>query len=315
MRWKINSRIKNLIAMLPDFIGDNVYYFIQRKFGGLKKSDTLYLQNIAASKKIWTLIILSKKEPRNKVFFELGTGRVPEVPFYLWLMGADKIYTLDIQQLVKNNLISEFFQNVIKNENIIRDELGEFLIEERLNKFKSNILIKKESELIEFMESVMKIIYFPKLDAKKTSLLDNTIDFYFSNNVFEHINIESISDILIEQKRITKNNGLMINYIDYSDHFSHTDKSISSINFLQYDDISWSKYGANRFIYMNRLRHDDFINIFDKHSYNCIITEINREVNFNEIIKKNSFEIHESFRKKSKDTLSILGSWFVHSNL
>ena len=49
----------------------------------------------------------------------------------------------------------------------------------------------------------MKIIYFPKLDAK-TSLLDNTIDFYFSNNVFEHINIESISDILIEQKELQK---------------------------------------------------------------------------------------------------------------
>ena len=99
MRWKINSRIKNLIAMLPDFIGDNVYYFIQRKFGGLKKSETLYLQNIAASKKIWTLIILSKKEPRNKVFFELGTGRVPEVPFYLWLT-LNSISTVPVLGLI-----------------------------------------------------------------------------------------------------------------------------------------------------------------------------------------------------------------------
>ncbi len=314
MRWKINSKIKNLVAMLPDFIGDNIYYFIQRIFGGLKKTQNIYLQNIATSKKIWTLIIASEKEPDNKVFFELGTGRVPEVPFYLWLMGADKIYTSDIQQLVKNNLICEFFQNVIKNENIIRDELGAFLIEERLMKFKSNFLLKKESELIEFMQSLMKIIYLPELDARKISLSENTVDFYFSNNVFEHINIELISDILIEQKRITKNDGLMINYIDYSDHFSHTDKSISSINFLQYDDISWSKFGANKYIFMNRLRHDDFINIFEKHSYNCVITEVNREVNFNEIIENNSFEFDELFSRKSRDTLSILGSWFVHSN-
>ena len=314
MRWKTNSKIKNLIALFPEFIGNNIYYFIQRKFGGLKKSDSLYFQNITASKKIWELIISSKKVPNDKVFFELGTGRVPEVPFYLWLMGADKTYTSDIQYLVRNNLISEFFKNVIKNEKVIRDELGEFLIEERISEFKNNFLTRKESELIEFMQSQMRIIYLPNLDARKTSFSKNTIDYYFSNNVFEHIYIELINDILIEQKRITKDDGLMINYIDYSDHFSHTDKSISSINFLQYDNNSWSKFAANRFIFMNRLRHDDFINFFEKHSYNCLITEINREADFNKIIEDNNFKFDEFFSKKSNNTLSILGSWFVHSN-
>ena len=148
----------------PEFIGNNVYYFIQRKFGGLRKSDSLYFQNITASKKIWELIISSKKVPNDKVFFELGTGRVPEVPFYLWLMGADKTYTSDIQYLAKNNLISEFFKNVIKNEKIVRDELGEFLIEERISEFKSNFLTRKESELIEFTQKIDSLVsFFSKL--------------------------------------------------------------------------------------------------------------------------------------------------------
>ena len=56
----------------------------------------------------------------------------------------------------------------------------------------------------------------------------------------------------------------MINYIDYGDHFSHTDDSISSLNFLQYSTNEWSRYGDSKFIYMNRLRHDDFEDIFNE---------------------------------------------------
>ena len=50
--------------------------------------------------------------------------------------------------------------------------------------------------------------------------------------------------------------------VDYSDHFSHSDQTISSINFLRYSDDEWQRYAGNRYMYMNRLRHDDVLALF-----------------------------------------------------
>ena len=54
----------------------------------------------------------------------------------------------------------------------------------------------------------------------------------------------------------------MLNNIDYSDHFAHSDKNISAINFLQFNDEEFEELAGNRYMYMNRLRHSDFTAIF-----------------------------------------------------
>jgi hypothetical protein len=41
------------------------------------------------------------------------------------------------------------------------------------------------------------------------------------------------------------------------------DKNVSVINFLRYDDKTWDKYEGNRYMYMNRARHDEFIKLFE----------------------------------------------------
>jgi hypothetical protein len=64
--------------------------------------------------------------------------------------------------------------------------------------------------------------------------------------------------IINEGNRILSEEGLFVHLIDCSDHFSHNDKSISRINFLQYNVTQWNKLAGNRYVYVNRLRHDDF---------------------------------------------------------
>ena len=65
---------------------------------------------------------------------------------------------------------------------------------------------------------------------------------------------------------------LFIN-IDYSDHFSHSDKSISSVHFLQFSDGKCNKIAGNRYMYMNRLRHDDFVSLFQDLNNHILINE------------------------------------------
>ena len=81
---------------------------------------------------------------------------------------------------------------------------------------------------------------------------------HISYTVFEHIPAPILSDILSEAQRVLRPSGLAIHLIDYSDHFAHSDASISAINFLQYDDAAWSRLADNPYMYMNRLRADDY---------------------------------------------------------
>jgi hypothetical protein len=50
--------------------------------------------------------------------------------------------------------------------------------------------------------------------------------------------------------------------VDLSDHFAHSDGSISAINFLQFSEEEWARYAGNRYMYHNRLRIDDYVDLF-----------------------------------------------------
>ena len=67
-------------------------------------------------------------------------------------------------------------------------------------------------------------------------------------------------------KTILKQNGLVSSIIDYSDHYSHTDKNISPLNYLSYSDEEWKKYN-NSYLFQNRLRHQDYKKIFKEKNY------------------------------------------------
>ena len=54
--------------------------------------------------------------------------------------------------------------------------------------------------------------------------------------------------------------------VDYGDHFEHNDHRLSNINFLQYSDALWRVIAGNRYMYMNRLRHDAMLTLFQRAS-------------------------------------------------
>ena len=79
-------------------------------------------------------------------------------------------------------------------------------------------------------------------------------DFHVSNSVLEHIPSESLSKILREGQRVIKPSGFLIHQIHLGDHRATGDSSLSSIDFLQYDELTWDKLAGNRFMYHNRFK-------------------------------------------------------------
>ena len=307
MRWKWKARLQNLIARLPSSVSYAVYYWLQRNFGGLRHPNPV--SRLTAGVRTWKRIQQNGGVPQGKVFFEVGTGRDPLVPLAFWLMGAEKTISVDLNPYLKEELILESLDYISENRSEIQQLFGDLLDQNRLD------------QLLEFnrtadrsaadMLRLCRIEYQAPADAAHTDLADESIDFHTSYTVFEHIPAEILRQILEEGNRITRADGMFVHRIDYSDHFSHSDPNICSINFLQYGDAQWDKIAGNRYMYMNRLRHDDVVALFES-SGQCIVdASPDIDPRAQQALQQGLLSLDDRFQSKTPDTLSITGAWMV----
>jgi hypothetical protein len=117
------------------------------------------------------------------------------------------------------------------------------------------------------------ILYKAPFHASKTKFENETLDACVSTNTLEHIPECSIIKIFSELYRTLKYTGIISARIDYTDHYAHTDKTISLLNYLKYDDASWAKYNHNCH-YQNRLRHYDYVRIFKSAGFEVVKEEL-----------------------------------------
>jgi SAM-dependent methyltransferase len=307
MYWKSKSLIQNAVSLLPSEFSYSVYYWLQRQFGALRKINPA--TRLAAGRDTWLLIQKQGKDPVNRVFFEVGTGRVPTAPLAFFLMGAKKTITVDLNPYVVADLTKETVDYIVDNQSQVREIFGALLVEERINQLITFAQTTNFS-LSSFL-TLCQIEYMAPGDASKTGLPEDFVDFHTSYTVFEHIPPSILKEILKEGNRITRANGLLVHSVDYSDHFSHSDQNISPINFLQFSDSQWSKYGDNRYMYMNRLRHDDFLKIYDSIGHEVLHVAPNISTKCLELLESGDLLVDVRFSRKSIHTLSITASWFV----
>ena len=118
MNWKLKAIIQNFVDKLPQSLAYPVYYKIQRNFGGLKRINPYeHLKKsvffINAIKKQNYLLV-------DKTFLEIGTGRTLSTPIGLWLCGASRIITVDLNPYLKEELIIESIDWIQQHKNEVR---------------------------------------------------------------------------------------------------------------------------------------------------------------------------------------------------
>lgn len=307
MHWKLKAAIQNAVSFLPSSVSYATYFWIQRHFGGLRRINPV--SRLAAGIETWKRIKELAYEPSGRVFLEVGTGRVPLVPLAYWLMGAKKTITIDLNPYLKAELIKESLQYISDNNEEIRKLFGSLMHENRMDDLLH--FIRNASFSTSAFLDLCRINYVAPGDAANTTLPPQSIDFHTSYAVFEHIPLEVLKKIIDEGNRIISDNGLFIHRIDYSDHFSHSDKTISQINFLQFSDDEWERYAGNRYMYMNRLRHDDYIRLFQSAGHRILAADPNVDQQLQKLLRSGGLRLNERFKSKSEDVLSITGAWIV----
>ncbi|MBA7493330.1 hypothetical protein ES702_03888 [subsurface metagenome] len=297
MKWKQKAKIQNLIAKLPPSLSYKVYHFLQRKFGALQHLNPT--SRLSAGITTLNHICGQGRNIDSKTFLEIGTGRRLCLPIALWLCGVSKIITVDLNPYLKEELVFEDISYMRNNQRDIEILFGKYsekpIFRERFNRLlRAGINLKR-------LIDTMNVQYLAPADACCLDLQSQSVDYCVSRSVFEHIPPKTLEGILLEEKRLLKKTGLFVHEIDLSDHFLQTDKSISVINFLQFNESEWEYYAGNRYAYHNRLRIDDFIDLFNKLGLRILFLETNVGQGALEELRK-GFPLDDKFKNKSAKT-------------
>ncbi|QDU55345.1 hypothetical protein Pan181_15340 [Aeoliella mucimassa] len=308
MHWKYKAFIQNLVASLPEQLALSVYYPIQRRFGGLRRIDPT--KRLQAAIETWDRIVATGRNPKGGVFFEVGTGRMVSVPIAYWLMGAKKTITVDLNRYLKHELILESLDYIRTNRSQMEQLFAERLIPDR---FDFLCELAEAHPSIDTILTSFQVEYASPADAAHTHLASDSIDYHTSYTVLEHIPPQVLADILSEAQRITKPHGLIVHGVDYTDHFSHNDSTIDAINFLQFTTREWDRLAGNRFMYMNRLRHSDYLRTFNKSGLEIVADDPQIDPSLVAKVQQGDAPLAAEFKDRPADDLAATFAWIVAS--
>lgn len=258
-KWILKAIVQKTISYLP--FSTRINYFFQKYVTkGVYLGDEYYFDRLGHAKAHLEAYRQYASQPIPKTSLELGTGWYPVVPISFFLVGIDKIYSVDISFLTSKDRIKTTLEKFIAVHQA--NTLAEYI---NVQPDRWAILLDTYKRIDNMsLEEILTTFHleYKIEDARHLSLPDNSIDFINSNNTFEHIYPDILIPILKEFKRVLNTQqGVMSHAIDMSDHFAHFDKSITIYHFLQFSARQWSRID-NSVQPQNRLRIDDFRKIY-----------------------------------------------------
>ena len=155
---------------------------------------------------------------------------------------------------------------------------------------------------IDDLKNNYNIIYLAPMNLNQIFEKKLEFDACISSTTLEHIPKEELKENFLLLKKIIKKEGIISAAIDYSDHYSHTDKNINNLNYLKFSSSNWKKYNSPM-LFQNRLRHQDYRELFKSIGYK--IFEIEGEFG------KGPEFISKEFDKNNKETLMLWGHFLL----
>ena len=277
--FQINWKLKSLIYKFLQFFRlKKTLYFIQKK---ITKRSNINLNEIHF---YWDFHLRYIENNRSIKILEFGAGKSLIQNIFLSYKTNLRVEQtlIDISKMLDLDLFNKANEKVSKILGIDRKPF-----------VRSNSDLKKNYNISYSAPTTLNEI------LEKNLLFDACI----SSTTLEHLSKNDLKETFSILKKIIKKEGIISASIDYSDHYSHTDKKISDLNFLQYSDIAWQKYN-NTFLFQNRLRHQDYRKIFKKMDY-----EIIEEIKGN--YGKKPELVSENFDTENKETFMLWGHFLL----
>ncbi len=302
MKWQIELLKASLSGLLPF---QEVLRRIKRKIKPYSSSPTTKKWTIEQGIKQIQLLEKTGFSIRGKIVLELGTGWEPFIPFIFHLAGCGKIILIDVHRLLNLETVISTINNLVKYSSLISDALNV-----DINEIKNKLQISAACNLQDIF-SRFNFTYLSPCDMRTTNVPDYSIDLITSRAVLEFIPPSMLNEIFLESKRILKQEGKICHVIDNSDHWEHYDKSISRLNFLKFNDFIWKFTSINPVVYLNRLRHFEYLDMLDKAGFK--IDYDDSKPDQKTLNDSKNIKICQKYRNIAPEELAILTSYIVAS--
>jgi SAM-dependent methyltransferase len=306
MHWKVKATIQNLTSLLPSRMSYQTYYFMQRYFGSLRNCNPV--NGLSAGVGFVRRIQQQGVSIADKTFLEVVTGHRLNIPIAFWLSGAGRTVTVDPNPYLRPELVREDIDYLLAHSDEI---LGLFknVTQDILHHRIEKVIEERPVDLAASLQ-MMSIDYLAPSDPVRVGLPSNSIDFHVSYTTLEHVSPEGLLELFQEGRRLLKQDGLFVHFIDMTDHFSHSDPSITSVNFLRFSETDWTRYAGNRYMYQNRLRLDDYEALLKSVGVKVIAMETTIDSTALEALRQ-GLPLNDRFRKKSPQINATSGAWIV----
>ncbi len=241
--WRLKSIAFRVLSEMP--IG--VHRWFSRHITGRATRDLSqqhYFQALDAHLSAFGRV--SSSNDGDSVLFEFGAGADLFSNFYLSSKGIRRQLVVDLER------------------NVYPEALNALVAEAAFITEKCEFTADFERELEKF-----GITYRAPFDVRDCQLADRTVSYVCSSSTLEHIPKADLLKILSQCNRIIRSDGVMSMWIDYSDHYSHTDSAITAYNFLQFSASEWASHNS-RLHYQNRLRHCHYRSLFVESGFEVV---------------------------------------------
>lgn len=299
MRWTTKALIQRVLAKVP--LGGEVYYIGQRLAGSLHHFGVAH--RVRQGTSLLECLYQAGGDLRGQHAIEIGTGWAPILPLLYWLCGLADCHTYDVARLLRESLVIETAKQLVALECLPSTFLetpqygGKKLYPERRKVLQE--LVTRRSGAAEILRHC-GIFYHAPADAGTTGLPDQSVNLVFSNLVLEHVPEDEIDRLLGEAYRILKPGGYMLHSIDLSDHFSHSDCSITGFNFLRFSAEEFAKYNSV-FCFQNRLRAPAYRQALLDHNFEIVRWEA--EIVQSWMHDLSHFPLHRDFAATSAEDI------------
>ena len=203
--------------------------------------------------------------------FELGTGWHPVIPVGFYLCGARDVWTADKERLLDRGSVMRVLRMYLEHAwSGALDGLLPGVMKQRIARLESVLRSAGSSSPSDLLEQID--VHFVVGDVRHSKLKESSIDLIMSNYTLEHIPLDVLRGIMMELRRLASGGAVVSHLIDLSDHYSHFDRSISSLNFLKYPGWLWNLCN-NSLQYQNRLRIPDYRTLHESAGFRVVAEE------------------------------------------
>ena len=137
----------------------------------------------------------------GKTVLEIGTGHMVDLPIGMWLCGAERVITVDLNPYLSRRLISEARSFVRRNS----DQVLELFAGRQNWRFGERMrLLTGTSVPDDKLLAAMNVDYMSPADAANLALEPRSVDLHVSHTVMEHIHPDILAAILVEARRVLR---------------------------------------------------------------------------------------------------------------